>query len=99
MLFLDNDKRDFKDDRSITRAISDIEKSGKKVFCIQPELINESKTDYNDLLKSDQISKIRSDIDQAFNNISEKNKVEISENDKRTASQSEKTYDFLIEEK
>ena len=52
VLFLDNDKKDYKDDGSITRAISDIEKSGKKVFCIQPELINDDKTDYKRPAKS-----------------------------------------------
>ena len=65
VLVLDNDKIDWQDDKAIQRAINAMEASGKQVKIMQPDLLNNQKTDYNDLAQAGKNESIRYDIDKA----------------------------------
>ena len=65
VLVLDNDREDWRKDKTISAAISNLEKAGKQVFCMQPESINNDKTDYNDLAQAGKSSLIESDLQGA----------------------------------
>ncbi len=66
ILALDNDKQDWRQDKGISSVIKSLEESGKKVVCMQPDIINGNKTDYNDLAKLNMHSMIKNDIQRSL---------------------------------
>ncbi len=71
VLVLDNDKHDWRADKSIQTAIEQIEAVGKSVRCIQPTLLNDQKTDYNDLAKAGRFDAIKKDVLSSMDSIKE----------------------------
>ena len=58
----DNNKTDWRNDKSISYAIESLEKQAKTVNCIQPKSLNSEKTDYNDLARAGRGSEICKDV-------------------------------------
>ncbi len=84
VLVLDNDKQDWQKDKSIKGAIAQMEAQGKDVRCIQPKLINDQKTDYNDLAKAGKFDEIRRDIRQGIDQLDDKTKPDVSKTNDQT---------------
>lgn len=66
VLVLDNDLKNPLQDASIKKAIAHFESQNKQVACIYPESLNNQKTDYNDLAKSQKSHVIAQDISRAI---------------------------------
>ncbi len=79
---LDNDKQDWRHDKSIQSAIKQMEDDGKSVRCIQPRLLNDQKTDYNDLAKAGRFDEIRKDL--SLNIDQEKTELRVNTDLKQT---------------
>jgi hypothetical protein len=77
---LDNDKDNQKQAASIKATIAQMEQAGKRVVCIQPNLLNDQKTDYNDLAQVGHVSLIRKDINQSIEQIKNLPRAEMSDN-------------------
>ena len=69
ILCADNDVKDLANDKIIIKAISTFEKAGKNVSVVMPELINNQKTDYNDILKSKGLDAIIENIKPTIDTI------------------------------
>ncbi len=84
ILVLDNDKDNQKQVASIKAAIAQMEQAGKRVVCIQPKLLNDQKTDYNDLAQVGHVNLIRKDINQSIEQIKNLSKADTSINNIQT---------------
>ncbi len=84
VLVLDNDKNNQKQVASIKAAIAQMEQAGKRVVCIQPKLLNDQKTDYNDLAQVGHVNLIRKDINQSIEQIKNLSKADPSINNIQT---------------
>ena len=80
VLVLDNNKDNQKQVAPIKTAIAQMEQGGKRVVCIQPKLLNDQKTYYNDLAQVGHLHLIRKDIDQSIEQIKHLSKAEVSSN-------------------
>jgi len=78
VLALDNDKQNWRQDQTITKAISTLKSANKQITCIQPKLLNDRKTDYNDLAQAGKSAEIKSDLKHAFEQFSNKTKTDCS---------------------
>lgn len=76
VLALDNDKTPWDQDKSIKSAVEQIKASGKEVSCIQPQLLNGQKTDYNDLVQAGKTLLIQQDIKQGLSQFQEADKTQ-----------------------
>ncbi len=65
VLCLDNDLKNWREDKVITRSIERLIDAGKTVFVAHPESLNGNKTDYNDWLKHGGVQPIVDNILQA----------------------------------
>ena len=95
VLVLDNDKHPWQQDRTIQSAITTLIQQGKQVTCIQPKLLHDQKTDYNDIAQSGKLHETGNDINQALFNLYHPDKINAL--NKLTESQNEKTRSSDLE--
>nr|WP_168940497.1 toprim domain-containing protein [Coxiella burnetii] len=85
ILVLDNDKQDWRQDKTIQIAIKQMEQRGKSVRCIQPTLLNGQKTDYNDLAKAGKFNEIKRDVHhvtEPIERVNNRDKIETAQTSK-----------------
>lgn len=83
-MVLDSDKTVWQDDKTIQSTIASLKATGKFVDCIQPLLLNDKKTDYNDLAQRGKQIMIQRMVCGVFNSLNFKRKsIEITDKQKK----------------